>query len=284
MRNIYLFLLRNSVLILFLILQSVSLYSLFNFNRFHESALNMVASNIAGAVYRNTDKVESYLSLQSENNSLREQNARLLSLMPSGNVLPDTGVTIVSKTFRIDSTSVGGQFQFLPARIISNSVFLQQNYMIIHRGREQGIEPNLAVVAPDGIIGTVVGAGANMSTVMSLLHRNSRVSAMLKKDNNAGSIEWDGASPYYLLLRNVSKGAKVVKGDTVVTSTYSANFPPYQVVGRVAEIEADPSSNFYTLKIKTAVNFFTVQFVYLVENLRYQEQFDLENSNSKTRE
>jgi rod shape-determining protein MreC len=119
---------------------------------------------------------------------------------------------------------------------------------------------------------------------MSLLHRNSRVSAMLKKDNNAGSIEWDGASPYYLLLRNVSKGAKVVKGDTVVTSTYSANFPPYQVVGRVAEIEADPSSNFYTLKIKTAVNFFTVQYVYLVENLRYQEQFELENNNPKNRE
>jgi rod shape-determining protein MreC len=76
----------------------------------------------------------------------------------------------------------------------------------------------------------------------------------------------------------------VTKGDTVVTSTYSANFPPFQIVGRVAEIEADPSSNFYTLKIKTSVNFFTVQFVYLVENLRYQEQFDLENNNSKTRE
>jgi hypothetical protein len=29
---------------------------------------------------------------------------------------------------------------------------------------------------------------------MSLLHRNSKVSAMLKKDNSAGSMEWDGRS------------------------------------------------------------------------------------------
>ncbi len=104
----------------------------------------------------------------------------------------------------------------------------------------------------------------------------------LKKDNNAGSIEWDGNDPSILILRNVSKSAKVVKGDTVVTSTYSANFPSNLMVGTISSIVEDPSSNFYTLKIKTATNFFTVQYVYLVENTRYAEQVQLENTPIKS--
>jgi len=266
MRNIYLFLLRNSVLMLFLTLQSVSLYSLFNFNRFHESALNMVASDIAGAVYRNTDKVESYLTLQSENDRLREQNARLLSLLPSGNFLPDTGSTLVTKTFQVDSSSVGGQFQFLEARIISNSVFLQQNYMIIHRGRNQGIEPNLAVVGPDGIIGTVVSAGANMSTVMSLLHRQSRVIAVLKKGSGLGEISWDGKDPGLLNLRKIPTTVEVSKGDTVVTSPYSDKFPPGYTIGVVDRVEKDQETNTYLLWVRSSVDFNTVQHAFVVKN------------------
>jgi rod shape-determining protein MreC len=92
---------------------------------------------------------------------------------------------------------------------------------------------------------------------MSLLHRNSKVSAMLKKDNSAGSIEWDGIDPGYLIMKNVTKGSKIAKGDTVLTSNYSANFPPKLMIGTVAEISSESSSNFYTLKIKTATNFFS---------------------------
>ena len=215
---------------------------------------------------------------------LEQENARLLNLLGSNISAPDSSIRIVTDSVYKDSLNKYRKYNWLPAKVIGNTVSLQTNFLTLERGSLQGVKKGMAAISPEGIAGVVVEVSENTSKVMSLLHRNSRVSAMLKKDNNAGSIEWDGASPYYLLLRNVSKGAKVVKGDTVVTSTYSANFPPYQVVGRVAEIEADPSSNFYTLKIKTAVNFFTVQYVYLVENLRYQEQFELENNNPKNRE
>lgn len=136
----------------------------------------------------------------------------------------------------------------------------------------------MAVMGPEGIVGVVVETSNNFSKIMSLLHRNSKVSGMLKKDNSAGSVEWDGTDPSYLTLRNVTKGSKVQKGDTVVTSNYSANFPPKLMIGTVAEIGSDPSSNFYTLKIKTATNFYTLQYVYLIQNLRYAEQIELENS------
>ena len=57
-------------------------------------------------------------------------------------------------------------------------------------------------MGPQGIVGVVVEVPVlNTSKVMSLLHRNSKVSAMLKKDNNTLVVlEWDGNDPSYLIL------------------------------------------------------------------------------------
>jgi rod shape-determining protein MreC len=271
MRNIYLFLLRNSVLILFLVLQVIALYTLFNFNRFHESVLNMFASEVSGSVYRQTDRVEAYLTLQRENDKLRDQNAQLLSLLPSGRLLPDTAVLDKADSTTDMASDMLRQYQFLSARVISNSVFLQQNYLILHRGSSQGVDPNLAVVGPDGIIGTVVNVSPNMSIVMSLLHRQSKVIAVLKKGSGLGEISWDGKDPALLNLKKIPTTVEVKKGDTVVTSPYSDKFPPGYPIGVVERVEKDQETNTYLLWVKSAVDFNTVQHAYVVQNRLQQE-------------
>ena len=100
---------------------------------------------------------------------------------------------------------------------------------------------------------------------------------MLKKDAVVGSLEWNGADPEFLTLRNIPKSSVIKKGDSVLTSFYSANFPSQLMVGTVADIRSDSESNFYSLKVKTAVNFFNIQYVYLIENARYSEQITLES-------
>jgi rod shape-determining protein MreC len=278
MRNIYLFLLRNSVLLLFLLLQSVSLYSLFNFNRFHESVMNMVAAEVAGIVFNKTDKIEAYLNLQAENDRLREQNSVLMNRLSHGDLSPDTAATLVKSKVQTDSNAVLGQYQFLEARIISNSVFLQQNYMILHRGSKQGVEPNLAVVGPNGIIGTVVNTGPNMSIVMSLLHRQSKVIAVLKKGSGLGEISWDGNNPGLLNLKKIPTTVEVNKGDTVVTSPYSDKFPPGYTIGVVERVERDQETNTYLLWVRSAVDFNTVQHAYIVINRLEDEMEQLNKS------
>jgi rod shape-determining protein MreC len=67
----------------------------------------------------------------------------------------------------------------------------------------------------------------------------------------------------------------------VLTSNYSANFPPKLMIGTVAEISSESSSNFYTLKVKTATSFFNIQYVNIIENARYTEQLQLENNATK---
>lgn len=244
----------------------------------HEAFFSDATSELTGKFNERYSNLRNYFSLSETNRQLVEENNRLKNLLASNIVAPDSSRINFTDTTRRDSSGRYRKFTWLPAKVIGNTVTLQTNFLILERGSNQGVKKGMAVIGPQGIVGVVVETSANISKVMSLLHRNSRVSAMLQKDNNAGSIEWDGSDPSLLTLRNVSKSAKVVKGDTVVTSTYSANFPSHLMVGTVFSIVEDPSSNFYTLRIKTSTNFFNVQYVYLVENVRYAEQLQLENT------
>ena len=273
MRNVFLFLRRYSVFIIFLVMQIIALSMLFTDNRFHNSVLGMVTNEVAGNINKRVDRAEEFLSLSEQNKKLREQNAELLSLLPSGSLLPDSGLQLVTDTFRLDSIKQFRQYQYLSAKVISNSVFLQQNYLVLHRGTAQGVEPNMAVVSVDGIVGTIVHVSENMSIVMSLLNRQSKVIATLKKGSGLGEVSWDGKDPRYLVLTKIPKTVVVKQGDTVVTSPYSDKFPPGLPIGMVHKVEQDQETNTYILLVKTAVDFYNVQHAYAVKN-RLQDGID----------
>lgn len=231
-----------------------------------------------GWVDKQYTSVESYFHLKAENRRLADENNTLRNMLSGNFSGPDT-----TKTFFIDSLvrdTLGKirKFTWLPARVINNTTSSQTNYMTLERGSRQGVKKGMAVVAPGNTIaGTVVAVSDNYSIVKSLLHRTTKVSSMMKKDRNAGILEWDGEDPWELTLRNITKSAKVAKGDTVLTSTYST-FPPGIMVGTISRIDADPSSNFFTLTVRPATNFSALQYVYLVDNLLFAEQKQLEDS------
>lgn len=273
MRNVFLFLKRYSVLIIFLVLQGLALSMLFSYNRFHQTTYGIFSNEVAGSLNKRVNKVESFFTLSEQNQALRKQNAALLSYLPSGSVSPDTSFLVVSDTISVDSLKSYRQYQYFDAKIISNSVFLQQNYIVLHRGSVQGIVSNMAVVGTDGLIGTVISVSENMAIVMSLLHRQSKVIAVLKKGSGLGEVTWDGKDPRFLVLSKVPKTIVVKKGDTVVSSPYSDKFPPGIPIGYVEKIDQDQETNTYKLKIRTAVDFYAVQHAYIVKNL-LQEEID----------
>ncbi len=276
MRNIFLFIRTYFNLLLFLVLQIVSIIFLVKYNKTHEAAFSVVANEVTGRVNEQYNKVQYYFHLKQTNKQLAEENARLRNLLGANFEGPDTARQKFMDSLIRDTTGRIRKYVWLPAKVVSNTVSSQMNYITLHRGSNQGVKKDMSVIGPNGVVGTVVDVSENYSRVMSLLNRNSKVSSMLTKGGVAGSVEWDGKDPQFLTLRNIPKSIKVAKGDTVVTSTYSANFPSNVFVGFVQSISADPSSNFFTIKLKTATNFFSIQYVNVVENVQWEEQRRLE--------
>ncbi|MDO8995253.1 rod shape-determining protein MreC [Sediminibacterium sp.] len=279
MKNIFLFIRQYFNFLSFLLLQILCIVMLTKVSKTHETFFAGTVFEVTGYFNSRYANLQQYFNLKEANQKLAEENTRLRNALGSNFISPDTTVIPFTDSSFVDTLGRKRKFIYLPAKVIGNSYTLQNNYLMLERGANQGIKKGMAVVGPSGIVGVVVDVSDNISKVMSLLHRNSKVSAMLKKDNTTGSIEWDGADPSLLVLRNISKSAKVVKGDTVLTSAYSANFPSQLMIGRVASITADPATNYYTLKIKTATNFFTIQSVDVIYNTRFNEQIELENRN-----
>lgn len=281
MRNIILFIRRFFTLVVFFVLQGICLAILVNYNKTYEAVFANTANEWSGRADKQYNNIEYFFHLKETNRQLAEENAKLRNALASNFQGPQNNrVQYLDTTYK-DTIGRVRQFSWLPAKVVSNSVSSETNYLTLNRGANQGVTKDMAVVGPDGIVGKVILTSGNYARVMSLLNRNSKVSAMLKKGSYAGIVEWDGADPQQLILRNIPKSAQVKKGDTVLTSNLSGNFPPGLMVGTITTVESEQASNFYTMKVKTATNFFSLQFAYLVENETWKEQRALEAQTPK---
>lgn len=282
MRNIFFFLRRYFTLFAFVALQLLALWMLFRFNRYHRTAFLGVANEMTGSVNTQVDKLDDYFHQGEENKRLHRVNDSLLNLLKSNFDYPDTAQRPVTDSMRLDSTVSVLRYVWRDAKVVYNTVNAEQNYLQLNRGSNHGVKEDMAVLSSDlGVAGVVVAVSPNFSQVMSLLNVRSSVSAAHKPTGSLGKVEWDAKDPRFVLLKGISQSVPVKAGDSVLTSRYSYNFPPAYLIGTVSEISSDPATGFYLLKVRTAVNFATVQQVFVVENLQRQEQQDLMKETEK---
>lgn len=277
MRNVFLFIKRYFNFLLFLVLQMLSLTFLFRYNRFHEAAFQGVAGEVTGRINEKYNNVDYYFRLKKTNEELAKENLHLRSLLRNNYQIPDTASRSVTDSIRVDSLLKYQKYLYYLAQVVGSFTSTQTNYLTIHRGSLQGVRPDMGVVGPSGIVGRVVNVSDNFSTIMSALSKDFTVKAKLKKSGDNGAIRWDGVDPRFIQMRDIPKSASISKGDTVLTSELSSIYPPNIMVGTVDAVINDKSSNFYTIRLKTATNFSNVQFVYIIDDFQKPERTKLES-------
>lgn len=281
MRNVFLFIRKYSNFLFFLLLQITALGFLFRYNKYHEAAFMNVAGDFTGSLNQRYSKVAYYFRLKKINEQLAAENLRLNQLIRENYEKVEGNAKAVLDTVQTDSLREIRKYTWLGAKVVGSTVNTQVNFMTIHRGSLEDVRPNMGVVSPQGIVGTVVNVSDHYASVMTLLHRQYKVVVKLKNGGERGTVEWDGLSPMFVTLKDIPKSAKLKVGDSVVTSPTSSLFPGNLMVGTITDIIDDQSSNFYTLKVKPATNFFAIEYVYVIANSQFVEQKRLEDSTRK---
>ena len=249
---------------------------LFTYNKYHHTVYSAVANEITGKINKRYDNVEYYFHLKSVNDSLVAANEQLYNRLKENYSLPDTLNKIAIDSMLVDSTKSPRRYLYMQAKVVMNSVNQPNNYIQLHRGSKQGVKPDFGVInMNNAVLGTVIDVSENYSVVMSLLHEQSNLSARLKKSGETGTVIWDGNDPHILLLKDINKTVKIKAGDTVITSGFSDKFPAGLLVGYVKDIINDKSMSTYTVRITPGVNFETVQFAYIIENMQRKEPAEL---------
>jgi len=264
------------VLLIFLMLQVFSISILVRYSNSHKAWYMGIAYEITGRINKSYNNLTSFFALADNNRQLATENTRLGNLMAENFTKVDTSAQEKIFEIKLDTTIVIRKYYWRPAHVINNSVSAQNNFITLERGRNQGITENMAVVSAAGIVGVVTDVSDNMSLVMSLLHRKSNTSIALKNTGTTGILEWNGVNPERLQLTGIPKSAKLAKGDTVITSNLSLNFPANLMVGTIAGFKLDEGGNNYKIDIMPATNFFNIDYVSVIENLYLKEQKELE--------
>lgn len=244
-------------------------------NPYQSSALFSSSNWISGKALEIRGGIIGYFQLKEVNESLARENAVLRESIgklevSSINVYPDTlalndSASAVVAVMNADSAMVN-QYDFLPAKVISNSTRMFKNYITINQGIKDGIKPGMGVINGDGIVGRVKAVSNHYATIFSLLHTDMRISSALQPSGAFGSVRWIGKDPDEATLMYIPRHVKVEPGDTVNTSGYNSLFPQGVMVGTVRDIQLQPNSAFYDIQVDLSTDFSTLAYVYVVRN------------------
>lgn len=268
MRNLFLLFLKFGGVVVFLALEGLCMYLVVNHNEEQRDIYVSSSRVITGNITKGTDNIYSFFSLVSIADSLAEENADLYSRLDNSK--------FVQKITRDSIEDVSQMFTFIPGKVIKNSTNKTNNFLTLDRGRKHGIKKKMGVFHKDGIVGVVHTVSENFSVVMPVINVQFKVSASIKKNDYFGSLEWNSRDPLIAQLRAIPKHIELSKGDTIVTSGYSSIFPEGIMIGVIETYALESGSNFYDVDVKLGTDFYSLKYVYVIENLFMKELEEIE--------
>lgn len=272
MRNLIAFVIRYHFFLLFFVLEIISFVFISKATEYQSAVLVGAGNRVIGRFYTTVSNVTDYFKLQKVNEALATENAMLRQMKSVSFLSNDTN------TFWVNDTMYKQQYKYLVAKVVHNTVGKRNNYIMLSKGRRQGIHKDMAVITSNGIVGTVVSVSDNFSWVMSVLNKHTRISGKIVSNNQMGTVVWNGVNSTYGTLTDIPAHVKLRKGDTIVSSGYSHIFPPGIMMGTIQDFRVENGEHFYVIPFRFSVDFNSLQYVYVVQNILKEEQQALEKT------
>ena len=193
-------------------------------------------------------KLAQYEIIESELETLREENSRLKDLL--------------------NYTDITDNYSYITSTVIGKSQGIWFSEFTVNAGRNDGVEENMAVVNSQGLVGRVNSVSANTCKVTAIIDSTSDISAMVERTRDYGfargilnTDEKETLELYYL-----PSGYDLVPGDTIVTSGIGGTFPKVIAIGTVTEVSrSSDDAEERNAIIEPAVDFLRLEEVMIVK-------------------
>jgi rod shape-determining protein MreC len=266
MFQIFAFFRKNSIEILFVILQILAFAILVQSKSFHQARFSAVTAKWSYSLHEKREKWSSYFQLAHQNRQLQNENARLRS------VLLNNYSSDVATYSQVANDSLRVQYRMFPARAVQRTYRKSNNYLVIDKGLRHGVYSGMGVISTEGVVGVVKDVGENYATVITLLHSKFRLSTRLERNTFFGTMLWDGRDFRYGAISDFPSHADIQIGDTVVTDTRSAIFPAGIPVGVINSHQINSAIDNIEAEVSLFTDFSALYHVYLVEEVEYEER------------
>jgi rod shape-determining protein MreC len=205
-----------------------------------------------------------YFALQNtsrENGELRHENDRLkLENIQLQSRVAEAARLEALLNFRQSHQQV----PMLGARVIASSADSASRTIYIDRGERDGVQRNMGVITPDGIVGKVIETFASTSQVLLLTDKDSGVGAMIAESRIQSPV--GGTGEPRLDMKYVANDDKVDLGELVVTSGMDRIFPRDLPVGTIADVRS--GNPFKMIRVQPAANLERLEEVIVLTTLQ----------------
>jgi len=280
MRSLLRFLARNYFVLLFLLLEAISLSMIVNYNNFQSVRFFNSSSRLTASVYEQFNAITSFFALQKTNAELAKENARLRTQLEhyKRNFIPVDSLGLISPA-KEKSDSTPRQFEFIPAKVVNSSFTKQYNYITINKGSVNGVKIDMGIIGPGGVVGIITSVSENYATGPTILNKRWSVSAKIKNSNYFGTLAWDGIDPHTAHLNEIPFHVKMEVGDTIVTSGFSDVFPEGVPVGVVEKFDHASGRNFFDISVRLLTDFANLSYVEVTKNNHLEQLIELQKAN-----
>lgn len=274
MRNLLEFLAKYNHWFVFLILEVVSMVLLFQYNSYQGSAWFSSANAVTGKLYEWDANVESFFSLTKVNQELTQRNAYLEQEVQK---LSDSLVCVTkdSSIYHRDQFALLRNYRLIPAKVVANSIDKPGNLMTIDKGSADGIHKDMGVISGTGVVGIVYLVAEHYAIVIPVLNTKSNISCMIQNRGYFGYLRWKGGVSDLAYLEEVPRHAHFKLGDYVVTSGYSAVFPPGVRVGRILHVFNSADGLSYRVQLRLSTDFARLRDVCVIDDAAMKERLEI---------
>lgn len=262
------------VVLLFVVLEAGALSYYAHATLYTQAKLLARSNRVAGGVQGALTQAGHYFSLGRENRLLTARVAALEEELAGYRALREDSLQRV-----YTQGDNRGKYRFTTARVRSNTINRNHNFIVLDRGKADGVVKDMAVLTPDGVMaGYVVEVTERYAVAVSILNTAFRASGKLAGDDYFGSIYWNGGDRYHVQMNELSKYADIHVGDEVVSTGFSQFFLADVLIGRVESFALTETRTAYEVEIRLAADISALADVILVHNEDLEEVRKLESN------
>ena len=230
-------------------------------DRFLVPVAAAIQKPISGTAQAIKDIWGSYIflvDLKNENDRLREKVATLIEENTALYEFSKENKRLKKYLNVVDRST----YPLIIARVIGLDFTGWQKIVSIDKGRNDGVKKDMAIVAPDGVVGRVVKVYPNASQVLLITDYSSSIDSVIQRTRVRGIVSGRGSDG--LVLRFVTNDGDINVGDMVVTSGLAGIFPKGQIIGKVEKVKDSGRDFFKVIKLSSSIDFLRLEEVLII--------------------
>lgn len=156
------------------------------------------------------------------------------------------------------------QFELETAEVIGQDAQGLGNWLVIDKGKRDGVEKNMPVIVSGGIlIGKVDEAFLGNSKILLATNPQSAINAVISNTEARGIVK--GEFGLGLLLDMVLQTDVIHEGDEVITSGIGGSVPRGLLIGKIQEVRSSDDRLFQQATIIPALKFSKLRMVFVIK-------------------